>query len=402
MAASLQPDVGTSMMEERSPKPDPDPCGEWDIVVIGAGPAGAVLALQTAREGARVLLVDRHAFPRDKVCGCCLSARTVARLERLNLGGAVERIGGPQLHRIRLGGWHHTVDLPVPGGLSVSRRALDAVLVEAAVGAGVRFSPGCSAVVGAIDNGSRIVELRSSASRRRVAAAVVVDASGLGSSLVDESDRTRGRAGRIGCSVMIPGQADGYSPGTIYMAVGRAGYVGLVRLEEGGLNVAAALAPASVRPTGPGAAVQGLLREAGFTPPVGLGAADWSGTRALWQAPRRRAAERIFAVGDAAGYVEPFTGEGIGWAIHSSMLLAPIVLQAVQEWSPRLASAWNTTYRAELGRSQRVCRGVSWLLRRPFAARCALRILERRPGLSGPIIRRLHGPGFTDGRIAWP
>lgn len=390
------------MMAKRSPKTDPDPRAEWDIVVVGAGPAGAVLALQTAREGARVLLVDRHRFPRDKVCGCCLSARTVARLERLDLGAAVKRIGAPALHRIRLGGWHRAVELPMPGGLSVSRRALDAALVEAAVGAGARFLPGHSAVVGAIHNGARIVELRSSGSRQRIAAAVVVDASGLGSCLVDESDPARSRAGRIGCSAMLPGRADDYSPGTIYMAVGRAGYVGLVRLEEGGLNVAAALEPASVRGTGPGAMVEEVLREAGFAPPVGLGAADWSGTRALWQAPRRRAAERIFAVGDAAGYVEPFTGEGIGWAIHSSMLLAPISLRAVEKWSPRLASAWNTTYRAELGRSQRVCRGVSWLLRRPFAARCALRILERRPGLSRPIIRRLHGSGFTEEGIAWP
>ncbi len=364
------------MMAERSPRSDPDLRREWDIVVVGAGPAGAVLALQTAREGARVLLVDRHHFPRDKVCGCCLSARTVARLQRLNLGGAVDRIGGPPLHRIRLGGWHRMVELPMPGGLSVSRRALDAALVEAAVGAGTRFLPGHSAAVGAIRNGARIVELRSSGSRRRIAASVVVDASGLGSCLVDESDPARSRAGRIGCNAMVPGRADEYGPGTIYMAVGRAGDVGLVRLEEGGLNVAAALEPGSVRGIGLGAAVEAVLREAGFAPPVGLAAADWNGTRSLWQAPRRRAAERIFAVGDAAGYVEPFTGEGIGWAIHSSTLLAPISLRAAEEWSPRLASAWNTTFRAELGRSQRACRRVSWLLRRPFAARCALRILE--------------------------
>ncbi len=390
------------MMAERSPRSGRDPRGKWDIVVVGAGPAGAVLALQTAREGARVLLVDRHRFPRDKVCGCCLSARTVARLERLSLGDAVARIGGPPLHRIRLGGWHRMVELPMPGGLSVSRRALDVALVEEAIGAGTRFLPGHSAAVGGIRNGARIVELRSSGSRRRIAASVVVDASGLGSCMVDESDPPRSRAGRIGCSAMVPGRADDYSPGTIYMAVGRAGYVGLVRLEEGGLNVAAALEPGSVRGIGLGAAVEAVLREAGFAPPVGLAAADWNGTRSLWQAPRRRAAERIFAVGDAAGYVEPFTGEGIGWAIHSSMLLAPISLRAAEEWSPRLASAWDTTYRAELERSQRVCRRVSWLLRRPFAARCALRILERRPGLSRPIIRRLHGPGFTEEGIAWP
>ncbi len=58
----------------------------WDVVVIGAGPAGAVSALLLAREGKKVLLVDKAVFPRSKVCGSCLSSKTLDYLNQAGLG----------------------------------------------------------------------------------------------------------------------------------------------------------------------------------------------------------------------------------------------------------------------------------------------------------------------------
>ena len=65
----------------------------WDVVVVGAGPAGAVVARELALSGVTVLLVDRRRFPRNKVCGGCLSARTVAQLGELGLDKAVQPTG---------------------------------------------------------------------------------------------------------------------------------------------------------------------------------------------------------------------------------------------------------------------------------------------------------------------
>ena len=56
----------------------------WDVLVIGAGPAGAVAAREVARRGARVLLADRSAFPRGKVCGCCLNGSALAGMSTVS------------------------------------------------------------------------------------------------------------------------------------------------------------------------------------------------------------------------------------------------------------------------------------------------------------------------------
>ncbi|MCE2727815.1 MAG: FAD-dependent oxidoreductase, partial [Planctomycetaceae bacterium] len=59
----------------------------WDVVIVGAGPAGGAAALRLARHGLRVIVIDRGALPRGKLCGCCLSAAAVAELRSLDIPG---------------------------------------------------------------------------------------------------------------------------------------------------------------------------------------------------------------------------------------------------------------------------------------------------------------------------
>ena len=375
----------------------------WDVLVVGAGPAGALVSRRAALDGMRVLLVDRQTFPRDKVCGGCLSARTVAALHAAGVGADIARLGGRELDSLWLGGWGRVAGLPLPPGLSLSRRVLDAALVDQAVEAGAQFLPGYSAAIGECEPHRRRVVLRSARTLQATTARVVVDASGLGSGLLDPGAGQRVRAGaRIGCSAVVDGSAAAYREGTIYMAVDTVGYLGAVRLEDGRLNVAAALDPGPVRAEGPGSVAQSILRGAGFDVLDELARARWSGTPRLGQQPRRRAAERVFAVGDAAGYVEPFTGEGIGWAVQSATMLGPFIEQAVARWSEDLVATWSRAYRLELARSQRTCRALAWLLRRPRAVRTAIRALERRPGLGAPVVRHLHAIRGENRSVTWP
>ena len=130
-----------------------------------------------------------------------------------------------------------------------------------------------------------------------------------------------------------------YDSRTIHMATGRGGYVGLVRVEEDRLDIAAAFDADFVKSSGGlGLAAKAILRQ------VVLAHAQRSGgcpvernARAHARGERGSRSAGLFVVGDAAGYIEPFTGEGMAWAMMSAAALAPIVDEAVRSWDDGLA-----------------------------------------------------------------
>ena len=369
----------------------------WEAVVVGAGPAGAVAARQMALRDMSVLLVDRRGFPRDKVCGGCLGVGALDLLQDIELDGLVDRLGAVPLRSFRLAGWGRSATLALPGGASVSRWSFDAALVREAIVAGADFVPGANATLGTSGSSERRVRLRSAGDATEVSAKIVVAADGLGSGLMADGDPAVARASvdsRIGAATILDDEGDRYRSGTVYMAVGDGGYVGIVRLEDGRLNVAAALDKAAVRNAGgPGRAAARILEGAGMPEIGGVAHDEWRGTRRLTRRNAPVAAERVLAAGDAGGYIEPFTGEGIGWAIAAAVRVADFAQQAVDGWHPGLEEAWRKTHRRTIGRSQRFCRGLVWLLRKPAAARLALRALATSPSLGRPFVRRLQATG---------
>lgn len=376
--------------------------GPWDAVVIGAGPAGALAARLVAAAGARVLLVDRKPFPRDKVCGGCLNGKALAVLAAAGLGGLVDRpgLGAVDLERVELRLAGRGVELPLPAGKALGRAEFDAALVEAAVNAGAAFLPGVGATIetGGARSGLRRVVLERAGQGCTVEAHVVVAAGGLaGTALRHERTlRTRIEHGArvgAGCAVTrFPGE---YAVGTIHMAVGRQGYVGLVRFDSGVLNVAAALDRAFVRAAGnPAGAAAAVLDEAGFPAVPALADAAWHGTVPLTRRTRPVAAHRLFLIGDAAGYVEPFTGEGMAAALTTAQAVAPLVVRgaSVRDWDDLLAAAWVRQYDRLVGRRQRLCRTLASALRRPRLAHLLLNLAAHSPALTGRLVRGLNEP----------
>src|SRR5437867_11135189 len=113
----------------------------YDILVCGAGPAGSVAATVLARRGLRVLLVDRATFPRDKLCGDTINPGALALLRRLQVAGDAAGAALPVDGMLVTGERGIQVRCAYdPGvrGLALLRRDLDAALLRAAVGAGVR------------------------------------------------------------------------------------------------------------------------------------------------------------------------------------------------------------------------------------------------------------------------
>ncbi len=370
----------------------------WDAVVVGAGPAGSMSALQLSRMGKRVALLERQRFPRWKVCGATVSLGAQDLLIREGLGDILEDAAAPPLHTLRLGGWGIQAELPLNGTRAISRSYLDSALVHAAVRNGARFFSGARAKLGDLLPDGRELQLTLGGQRTLLSTRVVIAADGLASSLMSQAGepsvptRTSKRP-LVGLGGTFPSSVPGFESGKIHMAVGANGYVGMARVEDRSLNVAAALNPATVREAeSPHRAVSDLLLSAGWPelpePPAG----GWKGTVELTRRPQRPGAERLFAVGDAAGYVEPFTGEGILWALEGARAVAPLAARVAESWEPSLLDTWTETHQRLFSKAQRLCRLTSWTLAKPAIVRPTLQALKWNPHLAAPLVRRVGLP----------
>ncbi|MFO0881036.1 MAG: FAD-dependent oxidoreductase [Gemmataceae bacterium] len=360
----------------------------WEIVVIGAGLAGALAARELARRGHAVLLVDRSTFPRDKVCGGCLNHRALAVLDAVGLGELPLQLGGIPLEAMRMAAGGQEARLSLPSGVALSRQVLDQALVEAAREAGACFLPGTLAALPSQSTAmasSREVVLRQREATGSIRASVVIAAGGLGS----RPDRVR-PGSRLGVGAVVESSND-YPPGEINMCCGPEGYLGLVRVEAGRLAVAGAFDTSALRKAGgPKPLARQLLEQCGWPVPVGLETATWKGTLPLTRRAIRVAEHRLFVIGDAAGYVEPFTGEGMAWALGSALAVAPLAAEAVGDWTPHLAQRWMRRHRQIVQRSQGICRVAASVLRYPSLVGSVVRLLHLAPWLSRPVVRQLN------------
>jgi flavin-dependent dehydrogenase len=123
------------------------------------------------------------------------------------------------------------------------------------------------------------------------------------------------------------------------------------------------------------------------------------GTIPLTRRLSRPAARGVFVLGDAAGYVEPFTGEGMAWAFAGAEAVVPFVKRAVRSHGHGLDHDWIRAYARGIGRDQRWCRLVARLLRVPAIVTPIVTLLQRKPGLAGPVLAHMAArPAPADGR----
>jgi hypothetical protein len=240
----------------------------------------------------------------------------------------------------------------------------------------------------------RMIRLQGKVEARVVEAGCVVSATGLADPLHDDStDRAIDYrpASKIGAGGIAPEAPGGYEPGLIYMACGLKGYVGLVVLEDGRLDLAAALGPDAVKAAGGiGPRAKSILEDSGLPEVPGVGTLPWRGTPRLTRASSVIARNGVYRVGDAAGYVEPFTGEGMAWALAGGMRLGAILGSSARESQAKLEVEWTVAYRREVVKRQAVCRAASLALRTPWMTRGLLRLIGVAPGLARPVMRAMH------------
>jgi menaquinone-9 beta-reductase len=354
-----------------------------DIAVIGAGPAGTCAAIAAARAGARVVLVDRGAMPRAKVCGCCLAASGVAALEGAGAGEALA--GAVPLRAIRVASGARAMTLVREAGVAIGREELDARLVDIARRAGVDVRLETSARV----TRERAVRLTSGEQVSTLHPRTVIVADGLQGGALDDVPgfgwRVAARS-MMGFGAVLPSTAVDCPSGEVHMHVGRDGYIGVVRLPTGELDVAAAIAPAALKRAGSVAACARMMLAEAAHDAEAVERARWRGTPQLTRTRTRLAAPGILVVGDAAGYIEPFTGEGMSWAIATGLAAGELAARdahAHERWPARCA--------ALVARPKWRCRAIAFALRSPLLVRAAIAIGSRMPQPFERLAARLEG-----------
>ena len=381
---------------------------DWDVVVVGAGLAGALAAHGLARRGVRVLLVEQRLFPRWKVCGACLSPQALAALDGAGLAGLVVGQGGLALGSLELGVAGLVSPIALGSGQVLSRARLDQALVEAAEAAGATVLMGTRAVLGAQAELAaattaglpphRQVVLQNGAARRMVSAKVVLIAAGLSHRCLDggaEITSSIDPLSRVGAGCVLPADAAGPPPGVLQMAVGRGGYAGLVRMEGGQINVACAFDPPLLRSSGGAAgACQAILAQAGFASLPCLEGAAWQLTAALSRRSSPLSGHRLLLLGDAAGYVEPFTGEGMGWALTSSLAALPLVLRGLEHWDGAIEADWRRRHHRWVSQRQGFCRALALILRNPRATWGLSRLAATFPSITSSMIGLVQRPSL--------
>ncbi|MBV8856015.1 MAG: NAD(P)/FAD-dependent oxidoreductase [Acidobacteria bacterium] len=366
---------------------------EFDAIIVGGGPAGASAAVRLAAAGARVLLAERDRFPREKLCGEFISPECLWHFARLGVLEEMGRGGGARV-------WETVFYAPSGRGVSVpsawfggqggdalglSRAEMDARLLARAREAGVTVLEGAGLASLVVEGGRVLgVRLHADGGPREFRARVTLDATGRHRAVVRRAGRELGREGGewrggpeslVAFKTHLEGTRGAAGACELYFYSG--GYGGIIPVERGLSNICFMVRARDVRACGsdPERVLREVLmrnRRAAETLKEATARTRWFGV-SLEGFGRHEPApfEGLLAVGDAAAFIDPFTGSGMLMALEGGEIAA----RAVSGWLARgvgkfaaLAREYRAAYASRFDARLRMCN----LIRRAAFAPAAL------------------------------
>ncbi len=355
---------------------------QFDLAVVGGGPAGASAAITAARLGARVALFEARTFPRHKVCGEFVSAESLdvlAELLRDSESGRGLVDLAPMLRRTRLFLGSRMIEAPLlPAAVSITRHDLDAALFEAARLAGVEALANCE-VTSIAENG--LFQLTTSSGIYSARALVI--AAGRWSQFTP--NRTL-RSGSKWIGVKGHFRETNPSPSTDLYFFDQ-GYCGVQPIAADAVNACAMVS--SDRATS-------LQQVFALHPRLSERAATWqavtlqvSTAPLIYRQPRPTQGNKLFA-GDAAAFIDPFVGDGISIALRSGRGAARCLSSFLRGEAALVecATRYEQEYAREFAPLLSAASRMRSLLSLPVFARAAAFELLRIPGLMPLVIRK--------------
>ena len=391
---------------------------ETDVLVVGAGPGGSAAAYNLARHGLDVTLIDKASFPREKVCGDGLTPRGVAAILRMGIDPdqpGFERVLGLRVHSRSA-----TIDLPWPEladfpgyGLVMTRHDLDALLAERAQKAGARMMERTEVLDPILEDGwVRGATVRPAeekdADPTEIRARFVIAADGAASRFATPAGVRRDASRPLGIAARRYYRTP-YRPGPWFESwldlwegdMLLPGYGWLFPVAGGRINLGAGLL--NTFKDFKNISAQRLFNAFSTMLP-----ADWeideehaegrllSGPLPMGMNRRPQAVPGLLLVGDAAGAVNPFNGEGIAYAIETAEMAAELTHEALVKDRPGIAMMYPTVLNERYGRYFSVGRVFARVIGRPAIMGRATKYLLPNERMMGFAMRLMAN--LTDGR----
>jgi flavin-dependent dehydrogenase len=353
-----------------------------EVLIVGAGPAGSVAALVLARAGVRVRLVDRARFPRDKLCGDTLNPGTLSILDRLGIGGGVRQRALAITGMDVTGPRGATVSEDYPDnlrGAALTRRELDELLVEAAAAAGAECQEAIVVRAPLVTTGTpRVVGVRVAAAGvdGDMHAPVIIAADGRHSRLAFGLGLARyARAPKRWAFGAYFVDVDAISPHG-EMHIRSDGYIGIAPLPGGVTNVCVVKDLQNIRRGERINAVRTVESTVNNDPRL---RGRFARARRISEATSlgplavdcaTAGCPGLLLAGDAAGFIDPMTGDGLRFALRGGELAAEAALAELSSGAPAFTSLWRARAR-EFGAKWRINRGLRTLVNSPRAVAVA-------------------------------
>jgi len=369
-----------------------------EVAIVGGGPAGAALAWRLASAGRRVTVFEQAPAYRWRAGGVFSSPATLAELRAIGVSDPeLARVARPipRMWVAPAGGAEFALDYGAridgqPTAVGFDRSALDPLLLGRAASAGADVRAGSRVVRVALDSdGARFTVVRDG-ERAEIRAGLVVGADGIRSVVARTVGvvRSTGFGARIGLTWHVRESAQAPGPIDARMVVLPGAYVGLAPVPCGRINVGVVLwsrtRRAELAQLGPAVAMERLLGELpawtdGRGPRLGIERCDsFAGASPIAHSVARRAGPGWLLVGDAAGFVDPFTGEGLHRAFVSARLAARGILGTLPG-AGSFTERYERALRTSFATKDFVSRVIQTFVARPGLFDYAARRLATRP-----------------------